>query len=91
MLQKQYGGKALKPVIGIATMKRFDEAERKKRPQPENDRLTNDCCLVFYALCDAVEKVSSDLDRLAGDCRVVDAIYAAHDVRRRASTLKSED
>ena len=45
----------------------------------------------FYALCDAVEKVSSDLDQLAGDCRVVDAIYAAHDVRRRASTLKSED
>ena len=55
--------------------------ERKRRRQRQ----------IFYALCDAVEKVSSDLGRLAGDCRVVDAIYAARDVRRRASTLKSED
>ena len=28
---------------------------------------------------------------LAGDCRVVDAIYAVNDVRRRVGTLKTED
>ena len=42
----------------------------------------------FYALWDAIRKVSDDLDRLAGDCRVVDAIYAVNDVRRRVGTLK---
>lgn len=45
----------------------------------------------FYALWDAIRKVSEDLDRLAGDCRVVDAIYAVNDVRRRVGTLKTED
>ena len=45
----------------------------------------------FYALWDAIRKVSDDLDRLAGDCRVVDAIYAVNDVRRRIGTLKTED
>lgn len=45
----------------------------------------------FYALWDAIRKVSDDLDRLAGDCRVVDAIYAVNDVRRRVGTLKTED
>lgn len=42
----------------------------------------------FYALWDAIRKVSDDLDRLAGDCQVVDAIYAVNDVRRRVGTLK---
>lgn len=45
----------------------------------------------FYAIWDAIRKVSDDLDRLAGDCRVVDAIYAVNDVRRRVGTLKTED
>lgn len=45
----------------------------------------------FYALWDAIRKVSDDIDRLAGDCRVVDAIYAVNDVRRRVGTLKTED
>ena len=31
------------------------------------------------------------ITRLAGDCRVVDAIYAVNDVRRRVGTLKTED
>ena len=35
--------------------------------------------------------VTDALDRLAGDCRVVDAIYAVNDVRRRVGTLKTED
>ena len=35
-------------------------------------------------------KVADDLDMLSGDARVVDAIYAAKDVRQR-STLKTEE
>ena len=31
------------------------------------------------------------ITRLARDCRVVDAIYAVNDVRRRVGTLKTED
>ena len=37
------------------------------------------------------DMATDDLDRLAGDCRVVDAIYAVNDVRRRVGTLKTED
>lgn len=44
----------------------------------------------FYALWDAVRKVADDLDMLSGDARVVDAIYAAKDVRQK-STLKIEE
>lgn len=44
----------------------------------------------FYALWDAIRKVADDLEMLSGDCRVVDAIYAVNDVRRRESTLKTE-
>lgn len=36
----------------------------------------------FYALWDAIHKVADDLDRLAGDETVVDAIYAVNDVKR---------
>lgn len=46
---------------------------------------------MFYALWDAIQKVADDLDRLSGDARVVDAIYAVNDVRRRTSTLKTKD
>lgn len=42
----------------------------------------------FYALWDAIHKVADDLERLSGDCRVVDAIYAARDIRENDSTLK---
>ena len=38
---------------------------------------------MFYVLQDAVDRLSADLAKLEGDCRVVDAIYAANDVRRR--------
>lgn len=44
----------------------------------------------FYAIWDYIREVAGDLEHLEGDCRVVDAIYAAEDVRRR-STLKTED
>jgi hypothetical protein len=44
----------------------------------------------FYAIWDMVHKIAEDLDRLAGDSTVVDAIYAVNDVQRR-STLKTEE
>lgn len=46
---------------------------------------------MFYALWDAIQKVADNLDRLSGDARVVDAIYAVNDVRRRTSTSKTKD
>lgn len=46
---------------------------------------------MFYALWDVIQKVADDLGRLSGDARVVDAIYAVNDVRRRTSTLKTKD
>ena len=45
---------------------------------------------MFDALWDVIQKVAEGLDRLSGDARVVDAIYAVNDVRRRMSTLKTE-
>lgn len=60
-LQKQYGGKSLKPVIGAATMTRFDDAERKKnRQKTDGDRLTKDCCLAGKD-CWQVKKVGNAL------------------------------
>ena len=46
---------------------------------------------MFYVLKDAVDRLSDSLYKLEGDCRVVDAIYAANDVRQQTSTLKTED
>ena len=75
---------------------RADDAERRKQylelDVAPADRARADMATdAFYALWDAIRKVSDDLDRLAGDCRVVDAIYAVNDVRRRVGTLKTED
>lgn len=44
----------------------------------------------FYALWDIIKGVADDLNKLQGDSLVVDAIYAAGEVRRRR-TLKKED
>ena len=44
----------------------------------------------FYAIWDYIREVAGDLEHLEGDCRVVDAIYAVNDVRRRESTLTTE-
>lgn len=43
----------------------------------------------FYAIQEAVDQVTASLELVDGDCRVVDAIHAVNDVRRR--TLKTED
>lgn len=44
----------------------------------------------FYALWNIIKGVADDLNKLQGDELVVDAIYAAGEVRRRC-TLKKED
>lgn len=38
---------------------------------------------MFYVLQDAIDRLADELDKLEGDCRVVDAIYAANDVRKQ--------
>lgn len=45
---------------------------------------------LFYAMWDAVQRVRENLDRLAEDQKVVDAIYAVNDVRKQR-TLKNDD
>lgn len=44
----------------------------------------------FYALWDSIKAVQSDLEILAGDETVVDAIYAVNDVNRRKRSLTTE-
>lgn len=57
--------------------------------EPEQLERADHAINAFYALWDEVHKVAEDIERLAGDEAVVDAIYAVNDVRRR-STLKTE-
>jgi hypothetical protein len=57
---------------------------------PENREMIDRGGYIFYAIWDAIQKVSEDLEQLSGDCLVVDAIYAAEDVRRRRGTLRTE-
>lgn len=64
--------------------------EARKRAAEYDDRLST-AAYTFYAIWDEIRMVSDDLERLAGDARVVDAIYAANDVRKRNGTLKTED
>lgn len=59
-------------------------------PPEEQERLDT-AAYTFYAIWDEIRMVSDDLERLAGDARVVDAIYAANDVRKRNGTLKTEE
>lgn len=58
---------------------------------PEEKKRLDQGVYVFYALWDAVKKVADDLDKLSGDCKVVDAIYAVNDVRERAGTLTTKN
>lgn len=57
---------------------------------PESREIVDRGGYIFYAIWDAIQKVSEDLEQLSGDCLVVDAIYAAEDVRRRRGTLRTE-
>lgn len=58
--------------------------------EPEERARADMAISTFYAIWDYIKEVAGDLELLEGDCRVVDAIYAAEDVRRRKGTLKTE-
>jgi len=45
----------------------------------------------FYALWDAIKAAEESLERLEGDRKVVDVIYAVNRVRQDGSTLKTSD
>lgn len=51
--------------------------------EPHERKRADMAVAMFYVLQDAVDRLSADLEKLEGDCRVVDAIYAANDVRHR--------
>jgi hypothetical protein len=59
--------------------------------EPEDQERADMAISIFYAIRESVDQTADLLDLVDGDCRVVDAIYAVNDVRRRASTLTSED
>ena len=59
--------------------------------EPEDQERADTAISIFYAIRESVDQTADLLDLVDGDCRVVDAIYAVNDVRRRASTLTSED
>lgn len=52
---------------------------------PEDSDRANKAVAMHYVLQDAVDRLSDELNKLEGDCRVVDAIYAANDVRRQTA------
>lgn len=57
---------------------------------PEERERADRGIYAFYALWDAIKAVRKDLEMLAGDQRVVDAIYAANEVREKSRTLTTE-
>lgn len=52
---------------------------------PEDSDRKNKAVAMHYVLQDAVDRLSDELNKLEDDCRVVDAIYAANDVRRQTA------
>lgn len=59
--------------------------------EPEDQERADMAISIFYAIRESVDQTADLLDLVDGDCRVVDAIYAVNDVRRRASTLTTEE
>lgn len=57
---------------------------------PEDRARADMAISTFYAIWDYIKEVAQDLELVEGDCRVIDAIYAAEDVRRRKGTLTTE-
>lgn len=55
--------------------------------EPESQKQFNHGVGAFYALWDAINKVSEDIEKLSGDEMVVDAIYAVNDVNRQKQLL----
>ena len=65
-----------------AVMYAYEKAYMDIEVEPEDREKADYAISMFYVLKDIIEGLSDKLDRLDGDCRVVDAIYAANDVRR---------
>lgn len=74
-----------------AIMFAFEKTYLDLEVEPEEREKADLAISAFYALWDVIDRVAADLELLEGDCQVVDAIYAVNDVRRRTSTLKTED
>lgn len=72
-----------------ALMYAYEKVYLDLEVEPEEREKADMAISTFYAIWDYVKEVAGDLELLEGDCRVVDAIYAAEDVRRRKGTLKS--
>ena len=82
-LQQRYGGKSLKPVIGIAKMTRFDDGKRAdRRTTRVDDRLTEDLCIGgkhCWQVKEAGNELCKDVCRWRGDagcegCPIAEAI-----------------
>ena len=58
---------------------------------PEEMERANRGVHTFYALWDAVRSARAELEKLEGDRRVVDVIYAVNRARRGDSTLTDEE
>lgn len=56
---------------------------------PPEERARADMAIsTFYAIWDYIKGLEESLEALEGDCRVVDAIYAAESVRQRTLTTE---
>ena len=55
---------------------------------PEERERADMAISTFYAIWDYIKGVAESLEALEGDCRVVDAIYAAESVRHRTLTTE---
>ena len=75
----------------IAIMDAIEAAYLTIEVVPEELERANKAVNAFYALTDLVEEVQNDLENLAWDESVIDAIYAANDVKRRKRSLKIEE
>lgn len=56
---------------------------------PEERERADMAISTFYAIWDYIKGVAESLEALEGDCRVVDAIYAAESVRQRTLTTET--
>ena len=65
-----------------AVMYAYEKAYLDIEVEPEDREKADYAISMFYVLKDIIEGLSDKLDRLDGDCCVVDAIYAANNVRR---------
>ena len=74
-----------------ALMYAYEKTYLDLEVEPEERAKADLAISTFYAIWDYIKEVAGDLELLEGDCRVVDAIYAAEDVRRRRGTLAIED